>query len=231
MTRVSSQYPSHQLSRSIAAFSELLQLSAKDDKRWKKTVDGISRHGLLSITLAVKHESRVPKIDKDRLEHDRRYRREIARALSRPLAPTSQNVVIPLERARLQEAAYLQKMSGILAHRWNQKIYLDRPDGVTQLALLQINAQILSECLEKLNLQEMTATNVGKRAMLQFAYDTIDADPNTQEVFAKLNKECDAIEERFRIEVDIKLARIQEETRLKLAEVVARCKSRGTQQV
>lgn len=228
MTGVSNQYPSHQLSRSIAAFSELLQLSSRDDKLWQKTVSGINRHGLLSLTLEIKHESRVPEIDKSRLEHDRQYRRKIARSLSKPLAPTSQTVVIPLVRARLTEPAYLLEISGILAHRWNQKIFLERADVVTQLTLLQINAQVLAECLEKLYLHEMTANNVSKRALQQFAYEAMDEDPSIQKTFAKLNEECNAIEERFEAEVDRKLALIKEDTSRRLAEIVARCKSMGT---
>lgn len=206
MTGLSSRPNDRLLARMVACFAELLLSSREDEKRWKNTVEGIHRHGLLTFTIEVERKHLAPEIDPVRLSSDRRYRSKVARELAKPLPPTCQQRVIPLERDRLGEHAYLREMAGILGYRWTQKLQAERADVVWKLALFQLNADSLAECLHKLGRNQSTAEVVSQRVMMDLALEIIDNDPGVQKIFANLNANLDKIEERYTQDVNEKLA-------------------------
>ena len=226
MPRVISPFNDALLQRAVVSFEELLVSTYEDDSAWKKTVEGIRRHGLLSVTVPVERKSSLPKIDVDRLHHDRRYRLQIARQLLKPVGPDYQRCYIPLERCQLSEPEYLRKMSGILGYRWAQKVAGDVTDQVVRLSLLQLDAQSLGDCLHRLNLAESNAENISRRIMLRMADEEMDRDPATQELFRKVNAMCDEVEARALERLDQAFQRINEDTAQQFARIAERTAQR-----
>ena len=226
MPRVISPFNDALLERAVVSFEELLVSTCADDTTWKKTAEGIRRHGLLSVAVPVERKSNLPEIDVDRLHHDRRYRQQIARQLLKPVGPDHQRCYIPLERHRLGDPEYLRKLSGILGYRWAQKIAGDVTDLVVRLSLLQLDAQSLGECLHRLNLAESNAENVSRRIMLRMADEEMDRDPATQELFRQVDAICDEVEARALERLDVAFASINADTELRFARIAERTQLR-----
>ncbi len=214
------------LARTIDAFAELLKSAYLDDKRWRKLSEGLHRHGLLTVTTRIKREVQLPEIDTARLANDRRYRKQIAAELSRPLPSDLLVSTMVIDRKDLANAPYLQQTAETLGIRFWEKLDLDQADIVAKASLLHLNAAMLSESLERLFRYQSNAGGVSHRIMWIFAMDLIDKDPATQAIFADLNSKMDQIEEDFKNTVDQKLAKIQSDTNERLAAVVARAHAR-----
>jgi hypothetical protein len=196
-------------------FAELLESSHEDDRRWSKIAGGIHKHGLLSFTVAVPRADRHVDVDTTRLNSDSRYRKHMAQQLKKPAGPDFRHQEMPLERTRLSEPVYLNKMAGILAYRWMQKIGVDRAAGADRITLLHLNASVLAECLDRMYMYESTARGVSHRIMHRFAEEIIDNDPEVQRIFGELNTKMDEIEAKMKRDVDSALARIAADTNAK----------------
>ena len=209
----------------VSAFGELLKEANVDDKRWRKLCEGISRHGLLTSIADVPRASRLPEIDKKRLEADTKYRRQIARRLARPLPPDFRQVVIPLERDRLEDEGYLLEMSELLGRRWMQKLLSQDRDVAACAVLLHSDADSLADSMERLYRYQTTARNVSHRMMLRFAGEEMDRSPEVQAKFNKFYEAADDIEQRTCAQFDEIGDRMvrQVEDGLALERINARC--------
>lgn len=221
----------------VPCFAELLETSRLDDKRWNKLQSAIQRHGLLSSTIRIPRTSSLPQIDARRLEHDRKYRRSIARQLLKPQGPDFQQVVIPLDRGKLAEPEYSQEMSELLANRWAEKLLHQKPDVVDSLVLLRTTPETLFDGLDRLYRYQSTARDVSHRMFLRFAQEEIDRSAEVQSVFAEVNAAFDEIEERASSQfdeianrmlsgVDEAFARIKEQTDAKFDALQKRIRER-----
>lgn len=186
----------------VSCFANILESSRIDDRQWRKLQEGISRHGLLTTTVSIPRRSRLPQIDEARLETDRNYRRHIARQLLKPQGPDFQQVVVPLERVRLSDPAYLKEMAELLAERWTDRLLSDRPDVVARLVLLHSTSETLAGSLERLFRYQATSRDASARMMARFAQEEIDRSEEVQAAFAELNVTLDEVEQRASSEFD-----------------------------
>lgn len=205
----------------VSCFANILESSRIDDRQWSKLQEGISRHGLLTTTMSFPRRSRLPQIDIVRLETDRKYRRQIARYLLRPQGPDFQQVVVPLERVRLSDPAYLTEMAELLAERWTDRLLSDRPDVVARLVLLHSTPETLAESLERLFRYQATSRDASARMMAKYAQEEIDRSQDVQAVFADLNVALDEVEQRASKEFDAIGARMVSDVSDALARIQA----------
>ena len=214
------------LYRSVRAFSTLLEDSLRNDRIWRKVAEGVSRHGLLSFTVTVERQQRLPEIDVERLEIDRRYRQQIIKELQKPIAPDVQQKTIPLDRESLADPEYRRKMAGILGYRWAQKLEGEQIDPGVKLTLWSLTPEDLLESLEKLMRYQSDAETVARKILWRMAEEEMDKSPEITATFERLETKLDEIEDQFHQETDRRLAKILEDTHRRLDEITERTNQR-----
>lgn len=198
-----------QLIQSVRCFKSLLEESFDNDSLWRKLSAGISRHGLLSFTVAEECSGGVPEIDPTRLEQDRNYRRLIARRLVESCRSEYRHTTIPLNRFQLNESEYRNKIAGILGFRWAEK--MDTDDPAVQLTLMNITPAILLECLHQLRQFESNAQGVSDFILRHFVDELMAVDTRFEELASPIYE----LEEHYKQQFAVRIDAISKETKLK----------------
>lgn len=165
-------------------FATILLRDSTTAEDWNRRTETFDRHGLTSfLTEAPFYKPRELPVDQERLG-DVRYRKQLIRKLKAPHPSKWTSFRLQIDRDKLREDDYLQKMAAVLAYKWTQK--LANADEMSALVLPHQDVETLTDCLDRMGLHQSDAKGVADHVMRTMAERLVDANERFKAVMAEM---------------------------------------------
>lgn len=160
----------------LTAFHKIVREAAGCTNAWKARLETFNRHGLLSFAMPNPIKAPPIDIDHERLD-DPRYRRRLARALTRPRPGKNVCARIDVDRERLlADDAYALDICKLLAYRFAGNL-LPVAEIREKLVLVKLDAAFIRHLLDNLGPHHMDATRVADEWFKTTADALVEAHP------------------------------------------------------
>jgi len=203
----------------LVSFSAALSSAAVDDAKWKRLIPSLNDLTLLDFHMPSPFKPEPLNVDESRLD-DVRYRRHLIRKLKAPRPGKWVRHKLDIDRRRIVDGDYREKMAKVLAYRFVQ-LLLPVDSFEVVLPVIKLGAGDLEYLLQNLRLNDLSARRVSDLLMKRLAHSLIDESEKFQEVSRMIRARGAEARERLTIELYRIRQEVMESFSVKMSEVQA----------
>lgn len=181
-------------------FTSIIRAADESDAAWKKRMDTFSRLGLLSFRVPSPITPKPLEIDESKLD-DPRYRRYLIRKLKAPRPSKFANVTVVIDRSRLSDDHYVGQMTTLLSSKWTGLVLQDA-DDVARFLLLKLDEKVLTHCLDKFGLHQVSGETVAKEMLRLAAEEAIDNNETYKRCVAEIRQAGSKARDDFKAAIE-----------------------------
>lgn len=127
------------------SFGALLVRHAQSDSAWRDCLSKLRKHGLLELRVPMEYTPDTIRLD---ITETDGCRREHAYVWKEALASGFRYLPVGIERTRLNQPAYLEEVSGLLAYLFAWKLFADSSDNWPNVLIIgNLDSEILYDYL------------------------------------------------------------------------------------